>query len=135
MGTYGHPWVLLHELCHLVADGDRLLEQLLLAHLVALLVRMVKDSFQFGLTLGTHDIPEVLLVALPTLVDLGRQVRLDLLSLREIGVEGLDRDLRVVADVDPLDISLEKQLLLAAEDHPNPLLGQVTQGRSVQLDR
>ena len=127
--------MLLHELCHLVADGDRLLEQLLLAHLVALLVRMVKDSVQFGLTLGTYDIPEVLLVALPTLVDLGRQVRLDLLSLRELGVKGLDRDLRVVANVHPLDISLEKQLLLAAEDHPNPLLGQVTQGRSVQLDR
>ena len=127
--------MLLHELYHLVANGDRLLEQLLLAHLVALLVRMVKDSVQFGLTLGTYDIPEVLLVALPTLVDLGRQVRLDLLSLRELGVEGFDRDLRVVANVHPLDISLEKQLLLAAEDHPNPLLGQVTQGRSVQLDR
>ena len=96
---------------------------------------MVKDSFQFGLTLGTYDIPKVLLVALPTLVDLGWQVRLYFLSLRELGVERLDRDLRVVADVDPLDISLEKQLLLAAEYHPNPLLGQVTQGRSVQLKR
>ena len=96
---------------------------------------MVKDSFQFGLTLGTYDIPKVLLVALPTLVDLGRQVRLDFLSLRELGVKGLDRDLRVVAHVDPLDISLEKQLLLAAEYHPNPLLGQITQGRSVQLER
>ena len=78
---------------------------------------MVKDSFQFGLTLGTYDIPKVLLVALPTLVDLGWQVRLDFLSLRELGVESLDRDLRVVADVDPLDISLEQQLLLAAEYH------------------
>ena len=61
--------MLLHQLSHLVADGDRLLVQLILAYLIALLVRMVKDSFQFGLTLGTNDIPEVLLVARSTLID------------------------------------------------------------------
>ena len=105
--------MLLHQLCHLVADGDRLLVQLILANFITLLIRIVKDSFQFSLTLGIDDIPEVLLVALSTLVDLRWKVWFDFFSLRELNIKRLDRYLRVVAHVYPLDIGLEKQFLLA----------------------
>ena len=122
-----------HEVDPLLGHGDGLLLEVRGVNCVPLVVGVSQDSRDLILEHAVHNVPEVFLVALPAFVQLGRQVGLDLLPSGEVVVHGLDGDLGVVADVHRLDLRLLEQHLLAGQDHPDPLLGQALQGRSVVL--
>ena len=132
--TYRCPRELAHQLLPLLGHGDGLLLEVALVDGVALLVGVVHDCRELALADGVHDGEEVLLVALPAFVELRRHVRLDHRSIRVVGVERLDRDLRVVAHVDRLHLRLLEQLLLAGQDQADPLLRQAAEGRRVELN-
>ena len=132
--TY-HPGELVHCLRHLVRQLDGLVLLLLLADLVPLRVGVLQHGLEFILVEGVDHVPEVLLVQLPAFGQLRRQIWLQFLPLRELLVELFDAELREVAHVHQIHRLQGQQLLLAGQDHPDPLLGELVHRRRVELSK
>ena len=131
IGTYADPGVLLHEVHHLVAHGDSLLLHVPAIYPSALIVGVTYHGLYLLLVQGVNHGPEILFVALPALVDLGRHIERDVSTVSELAVEALDADLRVVPDIDRLDLHPFQQSLLPAQYHPDPLLREVALRRYI----
>ena len=63
-----------HEVVHLLIHGNGLLQHLSVVDGVPLAVGVIEDRVELVLVEAVYDILEVLLVALPAFVDLGRHV-------------------------------------------------------------
>ena len=98
--TYRGPRMLLHEFKHLLTHSNRFLVHVTSIDSVTLPVCMLNYCFYFILEQGVHDVPKVLLIALPALVDLWRHIKFDLCSISELVVHCLYRDFWKAPDID-----------------------------------
>ena len=117
----------------MLRENDGFLLLLLLLDRVPLLVSMSKDRLKFMSDEGVQDVEEILLLEHSPFRHLGREVVLHLRPVTILRPESLDGDLLVISDFDRLELIPGHELLLSADDHADPFLVKLRDGRGVEL--
>ena len=97
------------------------------------MVSMSHNRLKFCSEECVQDVEEIVFLEHPPFRHSGREVILHLNPVTILRPESLDGDLLVVPDVDRLELFPGDELLLPANDHPDPLLVELGDGLGVQL--
>ena len=84
-----------HEVMHLLVHSDGLRKHVTVVNCVPLTVGEVEHRLKLRFVETVDDVPEVYLVALPALIDLGRHVRFDVGAVSKFSVQLLHGKLRI----------------------------------------